>query len=340
MSRSGQRQWSTRGRLATGLSSAIVLATVALVALGATPSGYGPPSPAYTYTSDLKLEGEGTGSGTVTASPAGTDGDGLACTSAGGTESGDCSDTYVWTTTPPSVVLVAVAQPGSSFVAWEADGAVCGSNPSCALIVSSSSEVKARFELTGTGFLALSVSTAGSGAGSVTGDGIDCHRAGGSTSGDCAQTYSPGTQVVLTATPAAGSSFVGSWGGACATFGTAATCTVTMGAAQAVTAAFTLSGSGGSGACTITGTNAAEVLNGTRGDDVICGRGGNDTINGKGGNDILKGEKGADVVNGGKGADTMLGGKGADELNGGLGADSANGGPGADVCTAEVTISC
>ncbi|MGN6109679.1 MAG: Ig-like domain-containing protein, partial [Kofleriaceae bacterium] len=44
-----------------------------------------------------------------------------------------------------------------------------------------------------------------------------------------------GTQVVLTATPAPGSTFTG-WGGACS--GTATTCTVTMNGAQGVTAAF------------------------------------------------------------------------------------------------------
>src|SRR5262249_33089951 len=49
--------------------------------------------------------------------------------------------------------------------------------------------------------------------------------------------FASGTAVTLTATPAAGSTFTG-WSGGCT--GTANTCTVTMSAAQSVTATFTL----------------------------------------------------------------------------------------------------
>ena len=66
------------------------------------------------------------------------------------------------------------------------------------------------------------------------------------------------------------------------------------------------------GACTITGTSAAETLTGTFGDDVICGGDGNDTIKGEGGNDTIKGEGGNDKLFGGEGADTMDGGLGTD----------------------------
>jgi hypothetical protein len=75
----------------------------------------------------------------------------------------------------------------------------------------------------------LSVSESGSGNGTVTSaDGeINC----GST---CSASYAQGTQVTLTATPNATSTFAG-WGGACSGTGS---CVVNMNAAQSVTANF------------------------------------------------------------------------------------------------------
>ncbi len=85
----------------------------------------------------------------------------------------------------------------------------------------------------------LSVSKSGSGSGTVSSNpgGIDC----GST---CAASFSSGTNVTLTASPASGSTF-GGWGGACS--GTGTTCTLSMSAARSVTATF--NGSGGGGGC-------------------------------------------------------------------------------------------
>jgi len=76
---------------------------------------------------------------------------------------------------------------------------------------------------------ALSVGKSGTGTGTVSSSpaGINC----GTT---CTSSYSSGTTVTLTATPAAGSTFAG-WSGACS--GTGA-CTVSMTAARAVTATF------------------------------------------------------------------------------------------------------
>jgi hypothetical protein len=84
--------------------------------------------------------------------------------------------------------------------------------------------------LTGTGTLKhkLSVTTAGTGHGAVTGSGISCP-------GSCSDSYPDGTAVKLTAKPAPGSRFAG-WGGACS--GTGA-CQVTVAADNAVTATFT-----------------------------------------------------------------------------------------------------
>ncbi len=74
----------------------------------------------------------------------------------------------------------------------------------------------------------LSVSLAGSGSGSVSGSGISCP-------GTCVKNYTSGTVVTLTATPSAGSTFVGWSGGGCSATGT---CAVTMSGDQAVTAQF------------------------------------------------------------------------------------------------------
>jgi parallel beta-helix repeat protein len=77
----------------------------------------------------------------------------------------------------------------------------------------------------------LFVSRTGTGSGTVTGGaaGINCGN-------DCAEPYPPGTVVVLTATPAAGSAFAG-WSGPCSGTGS---CTVTLAGDLTVGAAFTL----------------------------------------------------------------------------------------------------
>ena len=78
----------------------------------------------------------------------------------------------------------------------------------------------------------LSVTKISDGSGTVTSNpaGINC-------GGDCQESYASGTEVTLTAAPAADSSFAG-WGGACSSIGT--TCTVTMDASRSVTADFEL----------------------------------------------------------------------------------------------------
>jgi uncharacterized repeat protein (TIGR01451 family) len=73
----------------------------------------------------------------------------------------------------------------------------------------------------------LTVSTGGSGSGSVTGSGIACP-------GTCTSSYGQGTIVTLTAVAASGSTF-GGWSGACSGNGA---CTVTMNAAESVAATF------------------------------------------------------------------------------------------------------
>ena len=73
----------------------------------------------------------------------------------------------------------------------------------------------------------LSVNVTGSGAVTSSPAGINCPST-------CSASFVQGTQVTLTATPAAGSGFEG-WGGACSGFDN---CVVTMNTAQSVTATF------------------------------------------------------------------------------------------------------
>jgi hypothetical protein len=76
----------------------------------------------------------------------------------------------------------------------------------------------------------LTLSKSGSGSGTVTSSpaGITCGS-------DCTQSYTSGTSVTLTATPATGSTFAG-WSGTCTGTGT---CTRTMTQDRSVTATFT-----------------------------------------------------------------------------------------------------
>lgn len=68
------------------------------------------------------------------------------------------------------------------------------------------------------------------GSGQVSGDGIDCGT-------DCSESYTQGTEVMLSATPAQGFTFQG-WQGACSG---SASCIVSMDANTTVTAVFTVS---------------------------------------------------------------------------------------------------
>jgi hypothetical protein len=75
---------------------------------------------------------------------------------------------------------------------------------------------------------ALTVTKAGTGGGTVTGTGINCGS-------DCAELYSGGTFVSLTATPSVGTTFTG-WSGACS----GGSCQLVMHGAKSVTANFAL----------------------------------------------------------------------------------------------------
>jgi YVTN family beta-propeller protein len=156
----------------------------------------------------------GTGNGQVTSSPAG-----INCS----VSSNQCSAPFKFVTT---VTLTASAAAGSTFAGWSGE---CNGTGTCSVTVGSNINVTATF--TTNPSVLLSVAVGGSGSGAVTSNpsGINCP-------GACSAGYAQGSQVVLTAAPASGSTFAGWNGAGCS--GTSL-CTVTMSAAENVSATFT-----------------------------------------------------------------------------------------------------
>jgi YVTN family beta-propeller protein len=158
----------------------------------------------------------GGGGGTVTSTPSG-----INCP-------GACSASYE---KGAQVVLTAAPASGSTFAGW--NGAGCsGTNP-CTVTMSAAENVSATFTaVTET----LTVAETGTGVGLVTSSpaGINCGS-------DCAASFDSGTQVVLSAAAASGSTFAGWSGGGC---GGDQNCTVTLGAATTVNASFVADSAG------------------------------------------------------------------------------------------------
>lgn len=201
---------------------------------------------------------------TITAST--TDvGTGTITTDTGGIDCGsDCTEQAGHGS---SVTFTATADAGSTFIGWGGDCAGEASSV-CTLSIVGDTTVSAAFVI-GNEF--LTVTKTGSGSGTVASDvpGIDC----GST---CASSYMNGTMVVLTATPAAGSTFTGWSGGVCA--GATPTCSVTVSAMVSVTAQFTVDQHTLMVSTTGAGTGTVSSNSGT----ILCGSGGmmcSDTVN-------------------------------------------------------------
>ncbi len=170
----------------------------------------------------------------------------------------------------------------------------------------------------------LSVTTDGSGAGSVTSvpAGINC----GAT---CGAYFAIGSTATLTATAASGSVHTGWSGGGT---GTSSTRVVTLNAATSVTATFKVLSVNPCPALGVRllGNRRANLLTGTACADTLIGRAGADRLRGLAGNDTLLGGAGADRLLGGAGNDRLLGGAGKDRLLGGAGKDRLLGGAGND----------
>jgi len=187
---------------------AFFLSSLGLIILNA--CGGGGSSSSFPGTTQLAVQVSG--SGTVTSNPAG-----ISC---GQT----CTASF---NSGAQVTLTAAAAANSTFTSW--GGACSGTKPTCTVTLSANQNVTATF----TAVQApptLTVSNAGTGIGTVTSApaGINCP-------GTCSSSFPSGTQVTLTATAAAGSSFAG-W--SVASCGTTSTCTVTLTAKQSVTATF------------------------------------------------------------------------------------------------------
>ncbi|MFB9311756.1 Ig-like domain-containing protein [Nocardioides plantarum] len=163
----------------------------------------------------LAVATAGSGTGTITGDVIGVGGTDLDC----GTVCEADFDRFT------SVSLTAVPrQADSRFVGWT--GACVTTAVVCTTQLADAATATAHFELN-----TLRVERAGGGTGTVTSSpsGLAC----GST---CTASYPDLARVVLTATPAAGSTFAG-WSAPCATEGTG-TCAVTMAGARTVTATF------------------------------------------------------------------------------------------------------
>ena len=158
----------------------------------------------------LAVAKAGTGAGTVTSNPAG-----ISCGAA-------CSASY---STGTSVALSAVPAAGSVFAGWTGS---CTGTGSCLVSMTAARSVRATFNASTLKYT-LAVTKAGTGAGTVTSNpaGISCGAA-------CSASYRTGTNVTLSALPAAGSVFAG-WTGACTGTGS---CVVSMTAARSVRATF------------------------------------------------------------------------------------------------------
>jgi hypothetical protein len=159
----------------------------------------------------LTVAKAGTGKGAVTSSPSGID-----CR-------GDCEQEYE---EGKVVTLTALVAEGSEFTGWSVGA--CASAEKCKVTMSTAKEVKATFTAGSTVKVTLSVSKSGTGAGTVTGPGINC-------GGDCEEKYPEGEVVTLTQAASAGSVFKGWTGCESEPEGK---CKVTMSAVKAVSAKF------------------------------------------------------------------------------------------------------
>ena len=199
-------------RLAVAGAAVIVIAVVAVVVVLLTrDDGPTPPPPPGAMALSVELAGDG--DGTVTSSPGG-----ISC-------EGTCSAEFP---AGSDVVLEAAASEGSRFAGWS--GAGCSGTGSCSVTLDAAQSVTATFEVEQAPPVALSVELAGDGAGTVTSSpgGISCE-------GTCSAEFPAGSDVVLEAAASEGSRFAGWSGAGCSGTGS---CSVTLDAAQSVTATF------------------------------------------------------------------------------------------------------
>ncbi len=154
-------------------------------------------------------------------------GDVYACTAS----SGVCTDNY---SSGDVVVLTATPDVGAVFTGWTGDTTGC--TPAVGPPATLSCPMDQTRDVTASFVTQYDLNVSVTGTGSVSGTPGDVSACTPLT-GMCIGTFNDGDVVVLTATPGGGQVFTG-WGGACASAGAAATCTVTMTEARNVTAIF------------------------------------------------------------------------------------------------------
>ena len=205
---------------------------------------------------DLSVATIGDGSGYLDSSPAGID-----CASDNPAHA-DCRQEYA---DDQVVDITAHPGPDSDFHGFPGSGC-SGSGPTCTVTMDRARTVTGDFRLK---VYDLETSTTGSGVGEiqVSPAGDDC---GPSPPGATCDTYEFGTSVTLTADPLEESSNFTGWGGDCASFGSAETCTVTIDGPKSVTAEYTLKQRRLD--VTTSGTGSGIVLSTPAGID--CGSGG------------------------------------------------------------------
>ncbi|HRK44521.1 MAG TPA: hypothetical protein PK324_02735 [Nocardioides sp.] len=160
----------------------------------------------------LTVSTAGNGAGSVASVPGG-----ISCP-------GDCMETF---THGQMVTLTATPSTGSTFASWSGGG--CTGTAPCTVTMTAARSVQATFTLT-THTLTVTKAGTGQALGTVTSmpAGINCGA-------DCNETVNYGTQLTLTASAAAGATFVGWSGGGCNGTGM---CVVTVTANTMVTANF------------------------------------------------------------------------------------------------------
>ena len=187
----------------------------------------------------VPLTVSGQGSGTVVSTPPG-----INCTLVAGIGSGTCTANF------PDDSLVSLQETPSAGYAFQAWSGCAGSDvaPTCSFTITGGTAATASFTPGSTPYT-LSVTASGSGTAIVTDQSaaINC-QVPFQTGSTCSASYASGTSVTLTATPSAGTLFIG-WGGACASAGTSPTCQLTMTSAMNAIPEFTQQNFGNVNVC-------------------------------------------------------------------------------------------
>jgi len=188
-----------------------------------------------------------TGNGYVTTTS--TTGPTIYCTAAGGA---GCTASVQQNS---AISLRAVAGSGATtdFHGWTG-ACTTGLSTSCTLTMSTAKSTTANFAGSSTTY---NLTAAVNGSGSISGAGLKCSFTGSS---GCTSPQPAAARVSITATPNPGSNFV-SWGGACT--GSSPSCTVSMNAAENVTATFQAQAPA-SDTLTLNVTGAGTVTAGTK----------------------------------------------------------------------------